>query len=69
MLSGIWGMFDAIPMLFIVLALRSPPGKYRGSWAGLATFAKSIPLIYSIPLARGPKTLRNLALAVGIPAS
>src|SRR5450759_3309722 len=28
-LSGIWGMFDAIPMLFVVLALRVPPGKYR----------------------------------------
>lgn len=67
-LSGIWGMFDAIPMLFLVVALSVPPGKYRGSWAGLATFAKSIPLIYSIPLARGPKTLANLALAVGIPA-
>ncbi len=66
-LSGIWGMFDAIPMLFVVLALTARPGAYRGVWAGLATFAKSIPLIYTIPLARGPKALRNLALAVGVP--
>jgi len=66
-LSGIWGMFDAIPMLFVVLALTARPGAYRGIWAGLATFAKSIPLIYTIPLARGPKALRNLALALGIP--
>jgi hypothetical protein len=68
LLSGIWGMFDAIPILFVVLALTARPGAYRGIWAGLATFAKSIPVIYAIPLARGPKPLRNLALALGIPA-
>ncbi len=68
LLSGIWGMFDAIPMLFVVFALTARPGAYRGIWAGMATFAKSIPVIYAIPLARGPKPLRNLALAIGIPA-
>ena len=68
-LSSIWGMFDAIPMLFLVVALSVPPGGYRGLWAGMATFAKSIPLIYSIPLARGPKTVRNLIFAVGVPAA
>jgi hypothetical protein len=67
LLSGIWGMFDAIPMLFILFALAARPGAYRGVWAGLATFAKSIPIIYAIPLSRGPKPARNLALAVGIP--
>jgi hypothetical protein len=69
-ISSLWGMFDAIPMLFVMLALRAPPGKYRGIWAGLATFAKSIPLIFTIPLSRGPNiasTIRNLGLAVGIP--
>ncbi len=66
-LSGIWGMWDAIPMLFVVLALSARPGAYRGFWSGVATFAKSIPLIYAIPLARGPRPLRNLALALGIP--
>jgi len=66
-LSGIWGMFDAIPVLFVVLALTARPGAHRGMWAGLATFAKSIPLIYTIPLVRGPKPVRNLALALGIP--
>jgi hypothetical protein len=66
-LSGIWGMFDAIPMLFVVLALTARPGAYRGVWAGLATFAKSIPLIYTIPLSSGPKPLRNFALALGTP--
>ena len=65
--SSIWGMFDAIAVLFVVLALTSPPGAYRGMWAGIATFAKSVPLIYTIPLARGPKPIRNLAIALGIP--
>ncbi len=67
LLSGIWGMFDAIPMLFVVFALTARPGAYRGMWAGLATFAKSIPLIFTIPLSRGPKPVRNLAIALGIP--
>lgn len=66
-LSAIWGMWDAIPMLFVVFALSARPGAYRGIWAGLATFAKSIPLIYSIPLAWGPKSAKNLALELGIP--
>ena len=67
LLSGIWGMFDAIPMLFVVLALTAPPGSRRGVWAGVATFAKSIPLIFTVPLARGARPVRNLALALGIP--
>ncbi len=67
LLSGIWGMFDSIAMLFVVLSLGARPGALRGAWAGLATFAKSIPVIYSVPLSRGPGMLRNLVLAVGIP--
>ncbi len=65
--SSIWGMFDSIAILFVVFALTARPGAYRGMWAGVATFAKSIPVIYAIPLSRGPKPLRNLALAIGIP--
>jgi Gpi18-like mannosyltransferase len=65
--SAIWGMFDAIPVLFVILALTARPGAYRGTWEGLATFAKSIPVIYTIPLSRGPNPLRNLALSLGIP--
>jgi Gpi18-like mannosyltransferase len=67
LLSGVWGMFDAIPMLFVVFALEAEPGARRGFWSGVATFAKSIPIVYAIPLSWGPKPLRNLALAVGIP--
>jgi hypothetical protein len=67
LVSAIWGMFDSIAILFVVFALTVRPGAYRGMWAGVATFAKSIPVIYAIPLSRGPKPLRNLALALGIP--
>ncbi len=65
--SSIWGMFDAIAVLFVVLSLTMRPGAYRGVWAGVATFAKSVPLIYTIPLARGPRPVRNLALSLGVP--
>jgi Gpi18-like mannosyltransferase len=65
--SAIWGMWDAIPMLFVVFALMARPGAYRGAWSGLATFAKSIPIIFAIPLSWGPNKVRNLALALGIP--
>jgi Gpi18-like mannosyltransferase len=65
--SAIWGMFDSIAVLFVLFALMARPGAYRGVWAGLATFAKSIPIIFAIPLSRGPKPIRNLALAIGIP--
>ena len=65
--SSIWGMFDAIAVLFVVIALTVRPGAYRGMWAGIATFAKSVPLIYTIPLSSGPKPFRNLAIALAIP--
>ncbi len=65
--SAIWGMFDSIAVLFVLLALTARPGAYRGIWAGLATFAKSLPVIFTVPLSRGPMSLRNLALAIGIP--
>jgi hypothetical protein len=65
--SAIWGMFDSIAVLFVLFALTARPGAYRGVWAGLATFAKSIPIIFAIPLSWGPNKVRNLALAVGIP--
>jgi hypothetical protein len=67
LVSAIWGMFDSVAILFVVFALTARPGAYRGLWAGVATFAKSIPVIYAIPLSRGPRPLRNLALALGIP--
>jgi len=66
-LSSMWGMFDAIAVFFVLLALNVPAGGYRGALSGVATFAKSIPLIYTIPLARAPRKAASLALAIGIP--
>ena len=67
-LSGVWGMFDAIPVLFVVLALTARPGAYRG-YLGRARDVRQVhPADLHIPLVRGPKPIRNLALAIGIPA-
>lgn len=66
-LCALWGMFDAIPVFFVVLSLSARPGVFKGIWAGIATFAKSVPLIYSIPLSRGRGHIVNLAIALGIP--
>jgi hypothetical protein len=68
-LSAVWGMWDAIPILFVLFALTVKPGVYRGVWSGIATFAKSIPLIYAIPLSFGPRTVRSLLIAIGIPVA
>ncbi len=68
-LSGIWGMFDSLSMLFVVLALNSKNQTGRPVGSGLATFIKSIPIIYSIPLSlSGTRRLRGMMIAVGIPA-
>jgi uncharacterized membrane-anchored protein len=67
--SSIWGMFDSIAMVFVLLALATTGYTARSVWSGLGTFAKSIPGIYILPL-----TLRNrrkwwgAGLAIGIPA-
>lgn len=68
-LSGIWGMFDSLSILFVILALDSTNQKFRAVGSGIATFIKSIPLIYTIPLSfSGNRKLRSLVIALGIPA-
>lgn len=67
-LSGIWGMFDSLCMLLVVFALSSRNQTSRAVGSGLATFLKSIPVIYAIPLTlSGTKRLRGMIIAVGIP--
>lgn len=67
-LSGMWGMFDSLSMLFVVLALNSRNKTGRAVGSGLATFIKSIPIIYTIPLSlSGTKRLRGMIIALGIP--
>ena len=67
-LSGVWGMFDSLSMLFVALALKSGEQNFRAVGSGVATFVKSIPLIYAIPLSfSGGKKLKSLIIALGIP--
>jgi len=49
-IAGAWGMFDSIAMAFVVLALLVRQKPYRALWSGLAIFAKSIPIIFALPL-------------------
>ncbi len=66
--SGIWGTFDGLAMLFVVLALLSSRATGKSFWSGVATLVKSIPVIYSLPLAlSGKKKARNLAIAIATP--
>ena len=48
--SGIWGMFDSIAMAFITVSIMSTSSLKRAFWTGLGIFAKSIPLIYALPM-------------------
>ncbi len=68
-LSGIWGMFDPIAMSFIMISIMTANLTKRGFWSGLSIFAKSLAIIYAVPITFG-KT-RNwwpVCLAVALPA-
>lgn len=67
-ISSIWGTFDSMAMSLVLLALLAPAGGARSAWSGLATFVKSIPVIYILPLSYSrEKRWANFALALGIP--
>jgi Gpi18-like mannosyltransferase len=67
-LSGIWGIFDSMAMVFVLLALLAPEGRARSAWEGIATFVKSIPVIFILPLSYSrEKRVVNFAIALGIP--
>ena len=67
-LSSIWGMFDSIAMAFVFMSILSTRQVSKSIWAGLGTFAKSIPIIYSIPLTMNRrKDIGALTVAVVIP--
>src|SRR5208337_3535657 len=66
--SGIWGMFDSIAMSFIMISIMTTNYAKRSFWSGLGIFAKSLAIIYAIPITFG-KT-RNwwpVCLAVALP--
>jgi Gpi18-like mannosyltransferase len=68
-LSAIWGMFDSVALVFIMMALLLEDGKSRSLLAGMATFAKSLPVFFAAPL-----TLRKITrpwtfiISLAIPA-
>ncbi len=49
-ISGIWGTFDSLAMALVIAALMSPSYLRRSLGSGVATLAKSIPIIYALPL-------------------
>jgi hypothetical protein len=49
-ISGVWGMFDSLAMSFVLLALLSASHARSSLLAGLGVMAKSIPIIYTLPV-------------------
>ncbi|MDA4121648.1 MAG: hypothetical protein OK456_00535 [Thaumarchaeota archaeon] len=69
-ISSIWGMFDSLAMVCVVMALSVHRGTARSLWEALAIWIKSIPLIFAIPLAfSGSKSTRNLIISLALPAA
>jgi hypothetical protein len=67
-ISSIWGTFDSMAMSLVMLALLAPAGRARSAWSGLATFVKSIPVIYILPLSFSrERRWTNFAIALGVP--
>ncbi len=67
-ISAIWGTFDSMSMLCVMMALLAPAGRVRSAWDGVAAFVKSIPVIFVLPISYSRENRwANLALALGIP--
>lgn len=67
-LSGIWGMFDSLAMAFVMISIMTTRHLKRAFWAGLGTFAKSIPVIYTIPLSlKSRRNWQSFLVAIALP--
>ncbi len=67
-ISGVWGMFDSLAMLPVVVALDAKKESASALLEGLAIWIKSIPLVFAVPIAfSGQNKLRNLAYAILLP--
>jgi hypothetical protein len=68
-ISSIWGTFDSLAILFVMLALLARAGRTRAAWDGFATFVKSIPLLFILPLSYSQdKRVANFLVALGLPS-
>jgi hypothetical protein len=66
--SSIWGTFDSMAMAFVMLALLASSARTRAIWEGIGILAKSIPVLYILPLSYSRKSWPlNFLLALGIP--
>jgi hypothetical protein len=59
LISGVWGMFDSLAMLFSIAAVMTAASMRRGLLSVLAGIIKSIPMIYLLPLTLGIKGWRK----------
>jgi len=69
LISAIWGMFDSLAMSLVLLALVSATSLRKSLWTGFAVLAKSIPMVFVLPIL--PPTRRNIwatLLALALPA-
>lgn len=64
LISGVWGMFDSLAMLFSILAILTVGSVKRGFFSSIAFLIKSIPLIYVLPL-----TLKKVTRRQAFPAA
>jgi hypothetical protein len=64
-ISAIWGMFDPIALLFVMLSLLSK-GMRRSFWNGVSIFVKSIPVIYTIPMSS--LKIGRILLSISLPS-
>jgi hypothetical protein len=49
-ISSIWGMFDSIAICFVILSMMTASEIPKVVWTALGTFAKSVPVIYVLPI-------------------
>lgn len=57
-ISSVWGMFDSIAIAFVFLSISMTHRVKTVFWEGIAIFAKSIPIIFAVPV--NVKRLRDL---------
>jgi hypothetical protein len=70
LISGIWGMFDALAMSFILISLMAVSPWKRNFWIGLGIFTKALVIVYAIPAAfRKHRRVRTLLSAFAFPAA
>ncbi len=71
-ISGIWGMFDSIAICFLMISATAISQLRRSFWAGLAVFAKSVPIIYCAPITLRNRRVQELPAflaAIGLPVA